>query len=144
MSRIDPSKNGKVVLLRPRDGQLYRIRITVDPNDFQSLALAESLLAKCELSRCDHASEDGVTTWSIIGTEDLVDQALDGVAVTVPIETEFFETDEGCFYLVTNTEWFILQGIAEEVARCWCGESLENFEYEIHQDVLGRMGAPSV
>jgi len=124
-----------VIPIRPGKNRFHRVRIIVNPNDSRSVEVVESLLSKCELARCESSTEEGVSTWSLIVTEDLLDEALDGIAVTVPVDYELFQTDEGQLFLVTSKEWRPLGGVAEDTATCWEGDDLEDFESEVTQEL---------
>jgi len=131
----EPEISQDVVPIRPNQNKFHRVRITADPANFRTVEIVETLLMKCDISRCDCTGRDGSSTWIVIVPEDLLDTALEGIAVTVPIEGELFESGEGHMYWVTSEEWFRLGGIAEDEARCWEGNGSEDFESAVTEEI---------
>lgn len=124
-----------VVPMLPNQNKFHRVRITADPANLKTVEIVETLLAKCDLSRCECSGHDGSSTWIVIVPEELLDTALEGIAVTIPIEGELFQSGEGHMYWVTSEEWFRLGGIAEDEARCWEGNGSEDFESAITEEI---------
>ena len=125
--------NQKVIPIRAGQDRYHRVRVTANPNDSRTVDVVESLLSKCELARCESSTEESASTWSLVVRKELLDEALDGIAITIPIDYELFRDEEGRQYLVTSKEWFRLGGIAEDTATCWEDDDLEDFETEVSQ-----------
>lgn len=131
----DTNESNEPISIHPQQTRFYHVRITADPTNPRSVDVVEELLTKCVLSRCTSSSEDGTSVWDIIVHEELLDEALDGIAVTVPVDYELFKDEEGHLCLVTSKEWYRLGGIAEDTATCWEGDDLDDFEGEVTQDL---------
>ncbi|MCA9450081.1 MAG: hypothetical protein KC931_23365 [Candidatus Omnitrophica bacterium] len=147
----EPESSQDVVPIRPNRNQLHRVRITADPGNPKTVEIVEELLTKCDLSRCECTDRDGSSTWTVIVPEESLDIALEGIAVTVPIEGELFESGEGHMYWATGEEWFRLGGIAEDEARCWEEDNQEDFESAVTEEInsmidseIDRLPWPSV
>jgi hypothetical protein len=135
MSDTNQIKQNSVVPLRPSEQKYHRVRIMADPKHPKTVEVVEDLLSRCELSRCECTTDEGVSTWSLIVPEDFLDLALECLAVTVPVDREFFESGEGKIFYVTREEWFRLGGAAEDTARCWGGDSIDGFQTEVNQQL---------
>lgn len=136
-----PEQTNDVVAIGPNKETLFRIRVTADPAHPRTIEIVESLLTACDLSRCECTGRDGSSTWTIVVAESLLDTALEGIAVTVPIEGELFQSGECHMYWVTSETWHRLGGIAEDVARCWDGDDSEDFESAIGEEIRALVDA---
>lgn len=136
-----PEQTNDVVAIEPNKETLFRVRVTADPANPRTVEIVESLLTACDLSRCECTGRDGSSTWTIVVPERLLDTALDGISVTVPIESELFQSGECHMYWVTGDDWHRLGGIAEDEARCWGGDDSEDFESAIAEEVSAMIDA---
>lgn len=136
-----PEQTNDVVAIEPNKETLFRVRVTADPSNPKTVEIVESLLTACDLSRCECTGGDGSSTWTIVVPERLLDTALEGIAVTVSIEGELFESGECHMYWVTGEEWFRLGGVAEDVARCRDGDDSEDFESAIGEEIRALVDA---
>lgn len=139
MDGVSNKENEDVTPLHPSGDKNYGVRVTAHPDDPRSIEIVENLLSRCELSLCESSTEVGVSIWLIIVPEDLVDEALRGIAVVVPVDYEFFKTMEGKIFVVTATEVYQLSGYGEETALCWEGEDLIEFDFAVSRIIGDQM-----
>lgn len=95
----------------------------------------EELLTKSELCHCASSSEDGTSVWDIIVPEEFLDIALEGIAVTIAVDFELFQNEDGRYYYVTEEESYQLMGYAEEVAQGWDKPTFDGFEGAVTREI---------
>lgn len=136
MNHEKNEENEEGQLFRSSGKKFYRVRITANPADPETVNITEGLLSKAEVFRCESSTEEGVSVWSLILDEEYIDDALRGIAVVESPDYAIFADNEGKMFMVADQEVCQLAGYAEETAMCREGEDLIQFDFEVSR-VIG-------